>query len=273
MARNFFSVSDFARFSRISKDALYHYDKIGLLPPVSRGLNKYRHYSANQLATVNLIRTFQDSGMTLNEIKILIERRTPEHLDDLLTQMMKQVDDKLDEWSRTKKLLAVLQKSIHSALNIDDEAITIQFMHQEAITLGDSNDYSENRNDYDALLKFYHSTSTKYPDLDLNYPVWATFSGERIKRGDWKWPDRYYLYNPDGRDTRPAALYAIAYQRGSYGQTDALYKRLIDYIDKHGFEICGDAYEEYPLNEICISDDTNYLIRVMIAVRERRQET
>jgi hypothetical protein len=44
----------------------------------------------------------------------------------------------------------------------------------------------------------------------------------------------------------------------------------MDYIGKNGFEICGDAYEEYPLNELCVSDDENYMIRVMIAVREER---
>jgi effector-binding domain-containing protein len=50
-----------------------------------------------------------------------------------------------------------------------------------------------------------------------------------------------------------------------------LHERVISYIDQHGFEICGDAYEEYPLNEICVADDKNYLMRLMIAVREKCQ--
>ncbi|MCL1887854.1 MAG: hypothetical protein FWF96_03160, partial [Kiritimatiellaeota bacterium] len=104
---------------------------------------------------------------------------------------------------------------------------------------------------------------------DLNYSVWGTFSEKRVKSGDWVWPDRYYFYNPEGRDRRPAALYAIGYTRGGYGQCGGLYKRLIHYINEHGFEICGDAYEEYPLNEVCITDSSNYLIRLMITVREK----
>jgi hypothetical protein len=81
---------------------------------------------------------------------------------------------------------------------------------------------------------------------------------------------RYYFYNPRGHDARPAALYAVGYQRGGYGQTDKLYERLLDHIDRNGYEICGDAYEEYPLNEICVADDANYLIRVVITVREKK---
>ena len=48
-----------------------------------------------------------------------------------------------------------------------------------------------------------------------------------------------------------------------------LYKHLIDFIEKNGLEICGDAYEEYPLNEICVIEDKDYLMRVMITVREK----
>ncbi|MDR1326883.1 MAG: hypothetical protein LBJ74_00595, partial [Heliobacteriaceae bacterium] len=120
-----------------------------------------------------------------------------------------------------------------------------------------------------ALLSFYNNINKKYPDLDLNYPVWGNFSEERIKRGDWVWPDRYYFSNPTGPDRRPAALYAVGYTRGGYGQSADLYKKIIDYIDKNGLEICGDTYEEYPLNEVIVSDDTNYLIRVMISVRKK----
>jgi effector-binding domain-containing protein len=109
----------------------------------------------------------------------------------------------------------------------------------------------------------------KFPDMDLNYPVWGTFSEERIKRGDWVWPDRYYFYNPEGHDRKPAALYAIGYARGGYGKTGGLYDRMMDYINRNGLEICGDTYEEYPLNEVCITEDKDYLIRTMITVREK----
>ncbi|MCL2679248.1 MAG: hypothetical protein FWF18_03040, partial [Dehalococcoidia bacterium] len=36
------------------------------------------------------------------------------------------------------------------------------------------------------------------------------------------------------------------------------------------YEICGDFYEEYPLNEICMGDNRNYLVRVMVPIRKKR---
>ena len=264
-----FSVSEFAEFSRTTRETLRHYDRIGLLAPVSRGANKYRFYSNRQLAVVNVIRTLQELGMTLDEIKKTMDKRSPAFVDELFERQINMIDQKIEGWVRAQKLLLMLRKSIHSALYIDEESIKVQFLPAEAIVLGDLNDYSRGRSDYDALLSFYHSMQKRYPDLDLNYSVWGYFSEQRVKDGDWTWPDRYYFYNPDGHDKKPAAHYAIGYARGGYGQCGHLYDRIIKYIDEHGYEICGDAYEEYPLNEVCLTDSNNYLIRLMITVREK----
>ena len=264
-----FHTRAFAKFSRTTRHSLYHYDKIGLLSPVSRGENDYRYYSSGQLAVVNLIRTLQGLGLSLTEIKALKDNRTPKHLDETLSDQITKIDMQIDDWIRARKLLFTLQKIIHPVLDVNEQEIAVRSLPAEAIVIGDWNDYSQGRNDYDALLDFYHAAGDKHPDLDMNYPVWGIFSKERIKRGDWRWPCRFYFYNPEGHDKKPAALYAIGYARGRYGQTDELYRRIIDFIDNNGLEICGDAYEEYPLNEICISDDTNYMIRLMITVREK----
>jgi len=264
-----FSINQFAKFSRTTSHTLRYYDKIGLLAPISRGENDYRYYDSRQIAIINLIRTFQVLGMTLEEIKRLVEHRTPELMGEIFARQIEKIDIKMEEWIRAKKLLIALRRTINTALNIDENKVSIQFMPAETIVLGELNDYSRGRNDYDALYKFYKTMSKKYPNLDMNYSVWGTFSAERVKREDWIWPDRYYFNNPDGPDQKPAALYAIGYTRGGYGQSKDVYPRLLEHIEKNGFEICGDIYEEYPLNEICVVDKNSYLMRVMITVRQK----
>ena len=265
------SIRDFAEFTRTTRDTLLHYDRIGLLSPVSRGDNNYRYYSSSQLAIVNVIRTFQQLGMSLEDIGRLRDRRTPELANMVFEKQVEEIDKKIEEWVRARKLLLTLRKAINSAANIDENIITVKFLPAEAIILGDLNDYSRDRTDYQALLTFYQDINLKYPDLDLNYPVWATYSQDRLLEKDWNHPDRYYFYNPEGYDRKPAALYAIGYMRGGYSPNGDLYERIVKYIDENGYEICGDAYEEYPLNEICANDDKDYLIRVMITVREKTE--
>jgi DNA-binding transcriptional MerR regulator len=269
MKKKFLSIAEFAEFARTTRDTLLHYDKIGLLASEARGKNDYRLYSTRQLAVVNFIRTCLALGVTLAEIKRIKTNRTAKLMDEILGEQVKRIGVKIEEWVCAQKLLSSLKNNIQSVLDVDEKAITVQFMPAEAVIFGEANDYSAGGTDYDALLSFYRSCKRKYPDLDLNYPVWAEFSEKRIRRKDWVWPDRYYFYNPEGTDCKPAALYAIGYTRGGYGQSAELYEKLLDYIDANGFEICGPAYEEYPLNEFCIFDDKNYLMRVMVVVREK----
>ena len=269
-ARSFFTISDFAKHSRTTRDTLLHYDKIGLISPVARGENGYRYYFGNQFAIVNVIRTFQEMGVTLKEIKRLRDSRTPENTYERFTKRVEYIDAKIEEWIRAKKLLLTLANIIKSVLDVDEKNVTLQYLPAQAMVLGDLNDYRRGKTDYDAFLAFYRNISKKYPDVNLNFPVWAQFSQERIEKGDWVWPDRFYFVNPEGQDSRPEGLYVVGYTRGGYGQSDELYKRIMDYIDKNNLEICGDAYEEYPLNEVSIVDDTNYLMRVIIAVREKK---
>jgi len=153
---------------------------------------------------------------------------------------------------------------------VDEQSIEVKYLPAEAIVLGGINDYSQDRTDYDTLLSFFHDISEKYPDLDLNYPAWATYSQKKLEQKDWKHPDRYYFYNPEGYDRRPAALYVIGYKRGGYTPHCEFFERLNNYIDENGYEICGDAYEEYPINELCAIDDKDYLIRLMIMVKEKK---
>jgi len=264
-----FAVNDFAKMARIPKDTLLYYDRIGLLSPDARGENKYRYYSILLLATVNMIKTLQRLGMSLEEIRELKNSRTPELADEVLSRQIGKIDERIGEWVNSRKLLLTLHRTIKDALDVDEGSVTIKYLPAEPIVLGDQNDYGQGRDAYDALLDFYRTVGGRYPDLDTHYPVWAVFKGERIKAGDWVFPDRYYFYNPDGNDRRPAGLYAVGYTRGGYGQGGDAYERICRYIDNNGFEICGDAYEEYPLNEICVVESDGYLLRVMVAVREK----
>ena len=266
--KRLFSITEFAKFARITRQTLLFYDKIGLLSPIQRGENNYRLYSSGQLAVVNVIRTLQELGMTLSEIKRQKDLRTPESVKKIFASQVERVDLKIEEWVRARKLLLGLTDIINSVPKTDESEITVEYLQPEPIILGKLNDYSGGRNDYDALFDFYYDMHHKFPTLDLNYPVWGIFSEERIKRHDWHWPDRYYFHNPEGFDKRPSGLYVIGYARGNYGQTEDLYKRLFGYIAENNYEIAGPAYEEYPLNEICISDEDSYLIRAMITVRK-----
>ena len=262
-------IGKLSKFSRVPRTTLIHYDKVGVLKPAFVGKNNYRYYSFDQIGWVNLIKTMQFLGMPLKDIVGISKHRTPEtilrlfseHVNDLNSVVAKSVD--------ARKLMFTLQTTIENSIAVDENKIEFMYEKESHIFLGPHNDYSKGKNDWEELVVFYNFCEQKGLSEDIYYSAWGMFSEERIKRGDWIFPDRYYLNCPDGENTKPAGWYVVGYGRGYYGHTDHLYRKMITYIKENNLEICGPAYETYPLNEISINDPGNYLIRISITARKK----
>jgi DNA-binding transcriptional MerR regulator len=262
------SISELARFARTSRTALIYYDEVGLITPVMRGENEYRYYSEHQIASVNLIRTLKELDMPLRDIAKVIHNRTPESVIALMEEQGRLIDRNIEDLLRVKQMMQTLQHSIKNALQVDEDSIELHDAEAEPIFLGPQCDYAEGKTMDEALLAFYNYCKQTDVTLDLNYSAWGTFTEARLRKGDWKWPDRFYFSMPGAPDEKPAGLYLTGYDRGDYGQTDALYRRLFSYMDNNNLVLNGPSFEEYPLNEISITDPARYLIRVSIKVRK-----
>jgi DNA-binding transcriptional MerR regulator len=262
------SVGEMARYARISRPALIHYDHLGLISPVKRGdNNNYRFYSSRQLQSIRLVATLQEMGMPLKEIAKLLKRRTPENILELIEKHESDLERGIAELRRTQALMLTLKGAITEGLAADEGKLEVCFTEEESLLLGPQINYAGGKTVEKAMLEFYEFCREYDETLDLNYPVWGVFSEERIKNRDWHLPDRFYFKMTGAPDTRPAGLFLVGYTRGYYGSSDALYSKMMDYIEENDIEVCGPAYETYPLNEISVVDTNNYLMRISINVR------
>jgi DNA-binding transcriptional MerR regulator len=262
------SVGEMARYARISRPALIHYDHLGLISPTKRGdNNNYRFYSSRQLQSIRLVATLQEMGMPLKEISKLLKRRTPENILELIEKHESDLERSIAELRRTQTLMRTLKDAITEGLTADESRLEVCLTKEESLLLGPQIDYSGGKTVEKAMLEFYEFCLKYDETLDLNYPVWGVFSEKRIKNRDWHLPDRFYFKMPGAPDIRPEGLFLVGYTRGYYGSSDALYGRMMDYIEENDIEICGSAYETYPLNEISVVDTNNYLMRISINVK------
>jgi DNA-binding transcriptional MerR regulator len=80
-----FSIGEFARLGGVSIRTLRHYDEIGLLPPTEVDpVTGYRSYSAKQLRQLNRIVALKDLGLTLGQIRQLLDGITVDELRGML---------------------------------------------------------------------------------------------------------------------------------------------------------------------------------------------
>lgn len=80
-----FSIGEFARLGAVSIRALRHYDEIGLLRPAEVDpVTGYRSYSAKQLRQLNRIVALKDLGLSLGQIRQLLDGITVDELRGML---------------------------------------------------------------------------------------------------------------------------------------------------------------------------------------------
>ena len=90
------SIGEFARLAAVSVRALRHYDEIGLLRPaqVDPGTG-YRGYSAAQLGQLNRIVALKELGLSLTQVKQLLDGITLDELRGMLMLRRAQLEQEL----------------------------------------------------------------------------------------------------------------------------------------------------------------------------------
>ena len=91
-----FSIGEFARLGAVSIRTLRLYDEIGLLPPAGVDpVTGYRSYSAKQLRQLNRIVALKDLGLTLGQIRRLLDGITVDELRGMLLLRQAQLEREL----------------------------------------------------------------------------------------------------------------------------------------------------------------------------------
>ena len=90
-------IGDLAAQARLTTKTLRFYERSGLLPPAVRDANGYRDYAPTALSRLDFIRRGQAAGLTLAQIRDVIEIRDSgdapcEHVYQLLTERLADID-------------------------------------------------------------------------------------------------------------------------------------------------------------------------------------
>jgi DNA-binding transcriptional MerR regulator len=103
-----------SKLNNISIQTLRYYDKIGLLKPAYISENsKYRYYSAKHLVAIDLIKQCKAMGLSLEEIKDLIENYTSfDSILKIISNQKEMINSKIKELNIMKKNISFLEKRI-----------------------------------------------------------------------------------------------------------------------------------------------------------------
>lgn len=101
-----YRIGEFSKFAMVSTRTLRLYDEMGLLKPEQQDHStSYRYYSAGQLARLNRILVLKDMGLSLEQIRPLLDSNiSPEQIRGMLklkqAELHQQIRESYDQLSR-----------------------------------------------------------------------------------------------------------------------------------------------------------------------------
>ncbi|MBK1809098.1 MerR family transcriptional regulator [Clostridium sp. YIM B02505] len=107
-----YSIGQFALILKLSTRTLRHYDDIGLIKPSYTDPNtNYRFYEKKQISDARQIVRLKDSGLQLEEIKKLIDKKSDAEASEILKYRLEKLDEEIKNLNRMKENLKILLDS------------------------------------------------------------------------------------------------------------------------------------------------------------------
>lgn len=110
------SIGDIGRVLGLSADTLRYYEKVGLLPGVSRSTSGIRRYGEKDISRLRFIQRAQKMGFSLAEIaQLLAMRDNPQRARDSVRKL---TAAKLDEVQTRLRDITLLRNELQLLLNL-----------------------------------------------------------------------------------------------------------------------------------------------------------
>ena len=150
-------IGEMARFNRVSITTLRLYDKVGILKPCyTDPETNYRYYSIHQKARLDMIQYMKELGMSLGEIREILERGDIELIESTLISKKKQVKE---EMAQLQLRLGAISRAIESVERFrkapDCGMITVEYIpHRKVYVMHtDTNFYEHDISVYEEILE------------------------------------------------------------------------------------------------------------------------
>lgn len=242
-------IGQMAELNRISEQTLRLYDKLGLLKPSSVNKeNGYRFYSIKQCARLDMIQHMKSMGMTLKNIKKLLDKKDVSLIKSILLQKSEGIDNEIKELKFQKR---ALEKTIESYDRYEtsppDGIISIEYIGKRLMYLIDSgiNFYDYDLSVYEEILR-----KLKLSLINDNLPKVYFCNAGTILRKDklikrefvssevFVFVDKDYA-KEELISALPSGMYLCIYCN-KFEKEKEYINRLLDFAEEKGYTITGD---------------------------------
>lgn len=266
--KQYFTTSELAKATGVTKHTLFHYDEIGLLKPEFVNEKGYRYYSFYHCYALDIIHVLKKAGSSLQEIKEFMQNQNAALFVNLIQQKQQELELEQLRLKRMQTFLSGALEMIEVAHNDPRSAPLLETCEAEYFI---STRLSGLMDDKEFVVKL-----TEHRDYCEKHFILHEFPLNTIIYKENFEADRYYpdyvankLSMPMAGDkvlVKPEGMYAVMDHRGSYETMPHTYAILKDFIRSKGLSISGNIYETELLNYLAEKNPDQFIIRISVGV-------
>ena len=271
--KEFFSIGEISKLFDINKKTLRYYDEIGLFKPsfVNKD-NNYRYYTLDQFQYLETIKYLKELGLSLDKIKYNLTNLNSEDVINSLEEQNNIIDAKISELQLIKQKInkKIIQIKDSTRNDLLETIREVDFNERQAVRLRHSI-----KTDYDiefSLRKLIKMSDNK---IFLTYGL----VGVSISRDDLidrkydEYKSIFIMIEEEKYDNSlikifPKGTYVCIRFKGVHKDAPPYYEKLINYINKQGYEIIDDSLEMELTDPSLSLTDEEVIMELQILVKK-----
>ena len=279
MEKKMMKIGEMARFNRVSISTLRLYDKVGILKPCHTDPEtNYRYYSIHQKARLDMIQYMKELGMSLGEIREILEKGDIQLIESTLISKKRQVKEEI---AQMELRLGAISRAIESVERFrkapDCGMITVEYIPHRTIYVmhTDINFYDHDISVYEEILEELKENiigqglpQVYYCNAGTILPLKNFLKGEMVSHEIFLFVDEAF---PEHQAVRrvDSGMYACIYL-DRFDDEQEYAARLLAYCKEHRYVVCGDDLCEV-LTEFNVfdSEKRSMFLRLQVPLRFR----
>lgn len=265
-----FSIGDMAKIHNISVQTLRHYDKIGLLAPSYINQDTgYRYYSAKDFVLIDLIKQCKSMGLSLEEIKDIIDNyKSLDSIVEIIEKQKKIIDKRIIELTSIRNNISFLENRIKESLTEGiNEVFIKEYRERKFVKYNNTNRFTE---EFEInLSKTLSDVEKRYSNFNKELAFAISFDELKDKNKmvykammlsfteGLKFEEEEELIIPKGN-------YITINFDDAYNNTKKYYDILMDYIKRNNLTTYGDFYELYAMTRVSADGKEKSLGKIQI---------
>lgn len=269
--KKLFLIGEVAKMFHISMGTLRHYEQAGLLEPEYTDPDTgYRYYGPRQFELLNTIRYLRVLDFPLSQIKVFLDNRDTEIIEEKLVHQKEVIQRKQRELERISRKIDHRLEQLRDAMNSRLDEIQLTIVPESRIVWLRDSLHPQTYLDLEKSIR--RLVENQKESLVFMGKIGIGISREKLLQNTFQDYDRIFLLLDEedqyegNIEIFPKHTCVTVRFCGSHTEAPAYYQKLMDYISFHRFSINGFSQEITLIDNGITSDTDKFVTEIRIPV-------